>query len=80
MKFSKVNAWLMALSFTATTVCTNGLTVQAESSLPEVESNIQDETVIVGNSAGNIAGKVIGQEHSTEIVHVVGKMLNRFIK
>ena len=62
MKFSKVNAWLMALSFTATTVCTNGLTVQAESSLPEVESNIQDETVIVGNSAGNIAGKVIGQE------------------
>ena len=26
------------------------------------------------------AGKVIGQEHSTEIVHIVGKLLNRFMK
>jgi len=33
--------------------------------------------VTVGSKA---AGKVIGQEHSTEIVHVVGKMINRFIK
>ena len=33
--------------------------------------------VTVGSKA---AGKVIGQEHSTEIVHIVGKMLNRFIK
>ena len=33
--------------------------------------------VTVGSKA---AGKVIGQEHSTEIVHIVGTMLNRFIK
>ena len=33
--------------------------------------------VTVGSKA---AGKVIGQEHSTEIVHVVGKVLNRFMK
>ena len=33
--------------------------------------------VTVGSKA---AGKVIGQEHSTEIVHIVGKMLNKFIK
>jgi len=33
--------------------------------------------VTVGSKA---AGKVIGQEHSTEIVHVVGKVLNKFIK
>lgn len=33
--------------------------------------------VTVGSKA---AGKVIGQEKSTEIVHIVGKMLNRFIK
>ena len=33
--------------------------------------------VTVGSKA---AGKVIGQEHSTEIVHVVGKLLNRYIK
>ena len=33
--------------------------------------------VTVGSKA---AGKVIGQEHSTEIVHIVGKMMNRFIK
>lgn len=33
--------------------------------------------VTVGSKA---AGKVIGQEHSTEIVHIVGKMLNRFMK
>ena len=33
--------------------------------------------VTVGSKA---AGKVIGQEHSTQIVHIVGKMLNRFIK
>ena len=30
--------------------------------------------------ASKAAGKVIAQEHSTEIVHVVGKLLNRFIK
>lgn len=30
--------------------------------------------------ASKAAGKVIGQEHSTEIVHIVGRMLNRFIK
>lgn len=30
--------------------------------------------------ASKAAGKVIGQEHSTEIVHIVGKMLNRFMK
>ena len=33
--------------------------------------------VTVGSKA---AGKVIGQGHSTEIVHIVGKMLGRFIK
>lgn len=33
--------------------------------------------VTVGSKA---AGKVIGQEHSTEIVHIVGKMLNGFMK
>ena len=33
--------------------------------------------VTVGSKA---AGKVIGQEYSTEIVHIVGKLLNRFIK
>lgn len=33
--------------------------------------------VTVGSKA---AGKVIGQEYSTEIVHIVGKMLNRFMK
>ena len=33
--------------------------------------------VTVGSKA---AGKVIGQEHSTEIVHIVGKTLNKFIK
>ena len=33
--------------------------------------------VTVGSKA---AGKVIGQEKSTEIVHIVGTMLNRFIK
>ena len=33
--------------------------------------------VTVGSKA---AGKVIGQEHSTEIVHVVGKLLNKFMK
>ena len=33
--------------------------------------------VTVGSKA---AGKVIGQEHSTEIVHIVGKLLNRFMK
>lgn len=33
--------------------------------------------VTVGSKA---AGKVIGQEHSTEIVHVVGKVLNKFMK
>ena len=33
--------------------------------------------VTVGSKA---AGKVIGQEHSTKIVHVVGKMLNKFMK
>jgi len=33
--------------------------------------------VTVGSKA---AGKVIGQEHSTKIVHVVGKMINRFMK
>ena len=30
--------------------------------------------------ASKAAGKVIGQEHSTEIVHIVGRMLNRFMK
>lgn len=33
--------------------------------------------VTVGSKA---AGKVIGQEHSTEIVHMVGIVLNRFMK
>ena len=33
--------------------------------------------VTVGSKA---VGKVIGQEHSTEIVHIVGKILNKFIK
>ena len=33
--------------------------------------------VTVGSKA---AGKVIGKEHSTEIVHVVGRILNKFIK
>lgn len=33
--------------------------------------------VTVGSKA---AGKVIAQEHSTKIVHIVGKMLNKFIK
>ena len=33
--------------------------------------------VTVGSKA---AGKVIGQEYSTEIVHIVGKMLGRFMK
>jgi len=30
--------------------------------------------------ASKAAGKVIAQENSTEIVHIVGKMLNKFIK
>ena len=30
--------------------------------------------------ASKAAGKVIAQEHSTDIVHIVGKLLNKFIK
>jgi len=46
-----------------------------------INTNFLISAVVAAVTVGlKAAGKVIGQEHSTEIVHIVGKMLNRFIK
>ena len=46
-----------------------------------INTNFLISAVVAAVTVGlKAAGKVIGQEYSTEIVHVVGKMLNRFIK
>ena len=46
-----------------------------------INTNFLISAVVAAITVGSkAAGKVIGQEHSTEIVHVVGKMLNRFMK
>lgn len=47
----------------------------------EINTNFLISAVVAAVTVGSkAAGKVIGQEHSTEIVHIVGITLNRFIK
>lgn len=47
----------------------------------EINTNFLISAVVAAVTVGSkAAGKVIGQEHSTEIVHIVGIALNRFIK
>lgn len=47
----------------------------------EINTNFLISAVVAAVTVGSkAAGKVIGQEHSTEIVHIVGIALNRFMK
>lgn len=46
-----------------------------------IDANFLISAVVAAVTVGSkAAGKVIGQEHSTEIVHIVGIALNRFMK
>lgn len=46
-----------------------------------ININFLISAVVAAVTVGSKAiGKIIGQEHSTEIVHIVGTLLNKFIK
>lgn len=62
MKFNKVNAWLMALSITATTVGVNGVCVQAEPSQSGIETAVDEEIVTVNQDTEYIDGTIIKKE------------------
>lgn len=62
MKFNKVNAWLMAVSLTATTVAVNGLPMYVEAIQPSVESTANEETVIIDILADELDGTEIKEE------------------
>ena len=47
----------------------------------DINTNFLISAVVAAVTVGSkAAGKVIGQEHSTKIVHVVGTAINKFIK
>lgn len=62
MKFNKVNAWLMAVSLTATTVAVNGLPLYVDAVQPSVESTANEETVIIDILADELDGTEIKKE------------------
>lgn len=62
MKFNKVNAWLMAVSLTATTVGVNGLPLYVDASQPGVESTANEETVIIDILSDELDGTEIKEE------------------
>lgn len=62
MKFNKVNAWLMAVSLTATTVAVNGLPLYVDAIQPSVESTANEETVIIDILADELDGTEIKKE------------------
>lgn len=62
MKFNKVNAWLMAVSLTATTVGVNGLPLYVNASQSGVESTTNEETVIIDILSEELDGTEIKKE------------------
>lgn len=62
MKFNKVNAWLMAVSLTATTVGVNGLPLYVDASQSGVESTANEETVIIDILSEELDGTEIKKE------------------
>lgn len=62
MKFNKVNAWLMAVSLTATTVGVNGMPLYVDASQPGVESTANEETVIIDILSDELDGTEIKRE------------------
>lgn len=62
MKFNKVNAWLVAVSLTATTVGVNGLPLYVNASQLSVESTANEETVIIDILADELDGTEIKKE------------------
>lgn len=62
MKFNKVNAWLMAVSLTATTVAVNGLPLYVDAIQPGVESTTNEDTVIIDILADELDGTEIKKE------------------
>lgn len=62
MKFNKVNAWLVAVSLTATTVGVNGLPLYVNAIQPGVESTANEETVIIDILADELDGTEIKKE------------------
>lgn len=62
MKFNKVNAWLVAVSLTATTVGVNGLPLYVNAIQPGVESVANEETVIIDILSEELDGTEIKEE------------------
>lgn len=62
MKFNKVNAWLMAVSLTATTVAVNGLPLYVDAIQPGVETTTSEDIVIIDILADELDGTEIKKE------------------
>lgn len=74
MKFNKVNAWLMAVSLTATTVGVNGMPLYVDASQPGVESTANEETVVIDILSDELDGTEIKREafqNQYQLKHVI---------